>query len=106
MFFDFFANTLDLALGDYVSIAEQNDLVGDLIHLMQNVARDDDVQPLIAELLERASVSARAIGSSPFSGSSSTSTDGRCAMACASRMRCRMPLLYTGDFAVGGFQQD
>ena len=39
-------------------------------------------------------VSARTSGSRPFSGSSSTSRSGSCAIACASRTRCRMPLEY------------
>ena len=37
--------------------------------------------------------SARAMGSSPLRGSSRMSTRGRCAMACARRIFCRMPLL-------------
>ncbi len=42
----------------------------------------------------RSIVSARTSGSRPFSGSSSTSSSGSCAIACARRTRCRMPFEY------------
>ena len=49
--------------------------------------------PASASWRNRRIISARAIGSRPFSGSSRTSTDGLCAIDCASRTRCRIPLL-------------
>ena len=35
MFFHFFANTPNLSLCDYVSVAEQDHLIGDLIDFVQ-----------------------------------------------------------------------
>ena len=44
-----------------------------------------------------ATMSIRWRGSSPVSGSSSTSTGGSCTSACATLTRCRMPLEYVGS---------
>ena len=101
----FAAHALDLALGDHVALAQQDHLVGDAIHFVQDVAGDDDVPPCLPHCSNSAIVSARAIGSRPFSGSSSTSTCGSCAIACASLTRCRMPLLYAATCRLRGFRQ-
>ncbi len=50
--FDFAAHALDLAFGDDVAVAEQDDLVGDAIDLVQDVAGDDDVAAFVAPLFE------------------------------------------------------
>ena len=47
------ADALDLALGHHVAVAQQNDLVGDLVDLVQHVAGDDDVLALRGELAEQ-----------------------------------------------------
>ena len=49
---DLAAHALDLALGDDIAMAEENDLVGDAIDLMEDVAGDDDVAAFLAPLLE------------------------------------------------------
>ena len=49
---DLAAHALDLALGHHVALAEQDHLVADAIHFVQDVAGDDDVPSLLAPLLE------------------------------------------------------
>src|SRR5262245_13899649 len=46
---DLSAHVLDLSLGDHVAIAEEDDLIGNYVHLMQNVAGDDDVAAFARE---------------------------------------------------------
>src|SRR5213075_3060658 len=53
VFFYFTAHAVNLAFGDNVAVTHQDYLIGDFVDLMQNVARDDDVQSLFAERFEQ-----------------------------------------------------
>src|SRR5665213_997167 len=90
MLLNFRAHAVNLSFRHHIAARQQNDAVGNQIHFVQDMAGNDDVTALVRN---SAIVSARTNGSSPFSGSSSTSTFGSWAIACASLMRCRMPLL-------------
>ena len=43
------ADAADLAFGHDVAVAEQNHLVGDAVHFVQDVAGDDDVHALFGQ---------------------------------------------------------
>jgi hypothetical protein len=46
-------HALDLPLGDHVAVREQDHPVRDAIHLVQDVAGDDDVEPVGRQRLEQ-----------------------------------------------------
>src|SRR5579883_1765089 len=52
LFLDFAAYALNLALGHHIALAEQDDLIGNLIDLMEDVTGNDDVAALRAPLAE------------------------------------------------------
>ena len=49
MLFDFVAHPADLPFGDDVAVAEQDHLIGDGIHFMQDVAGDKDVHAVLRQ---------------------------------------------------------
>jgi hypothetical protein len=51
--FDFAAHAVDPAFSHHVAAAQQDDLIGDPVHLVEDVAGDDDVPPLGAEFLKQ-----------------------------------------------------
>ena len=57
---DLAAHAVDLPFGDDVAVAQQHDVVGDAVDLVQDVARDDDVRALLARGPGRARATRRA----------------------------------------------
>ena len=70
---------------------DDHDVVDGLRHLGEHVARHEDRAPLRRERPKEVAEPADARGSSPFAGSSRTSTSGSPSSAVASPSRCRIP---------------
>ena len=49
MLFDFGAHAVNLPFGDDITTAEQDHLIGDGVHFVQDVARDDHVLPFLSQ---------------------------------------------------------
>jgi len=49
---DLAADTVDLPLRHHVAVAQEDDVVGDAVDLVEDVTRDDHVEPFPAEALE------------------------------------------------------
>ena len=96
LFAHFLSDLMNISLGDQISAGDQDDAIGDAIDFVQNVAGDQQVHSLPASSSKSAIDSARAIGSSPFNGSSRTSTRGMVGD------RLREPDLLAHALAVAG----
>ena len=93
MLLDLVAHAADLALGDDVAVAEQDHLVGDHVHFVQDVAGDDDVHAFFGECAEQRDGFGAHQRIEAVQRLVQHQHGGSWQVACASLMRCRMPLL-------------
>ena len=105
MLFHLVAHAVNLSLRNDVAVVQQHYAVRHHVDFVQDVTRNDQVQSFGGKLRNSAIVSARAIGSRPFSGSSRINTAGLVRDRLRQPHRLPHAFAVSRDLAIGSVQQ-